>query len=700
MAEIMPGMNRRTTHLLCLALCLFWLMPGSHISVSGLPKQSDSETLTGIETLIRMASEERNNRLTVELADQAIILADSMGENLLAATAYQISGTAWRAAGDYLVAYERLQEAYHLFNALELYHEANIVKRQIGETFRAGGAFIIFTESALHHEADKAAREAEEIFSGGSVFEQAMRLFYEAKAHFSVAGEDLELAKTLNRMAATSFEMTKSHSAFKTWLESIDPSASAFAEGMTAHPELMQMLDQTKAYLDSATIMARELNDHALIISNENILAAIYALEYKTTMSLLKYDEIMDFMNETGYADDLPLVMINKARSLGVGWLNRYEDAIELALEALELARSLNTTIYVIMAHELLHKNYVALGDYEKAYIHYVDKAEFVFLQQGTLLMLKTNAKEYEFQIMQREAEISYRQSLLHNAAIMGGVLVMAFSVFLVVLGIKNREKRRLLDELSSKNLLIGKQNKDLTDANTSKDRLFSIIGHDLKNPFNVILGYSDLLKSSIEEYDQKEIRKFAQNINLAAEQTLNLLNNLLQWARLQRKQIRHEPQPVDLKLVSEDIRQFGNEMADAKNVHITNLIPAGLIVYADLEMMKTILRNFLGNAIKFSHVGGKIILSAQTKPHETIICVEDNGIGMQKDFADTLFGSNNSHSKPGTSGEEGTGLGLVVSKEFVEMHGGKIWVESTPGTGSKFCFSIPQPTLTNKKLP
>jgi len=683
-------MNRRITQLLGLALYLLWFLPGSHIPASGLSKQSDSETFTRIETLIRMAGEERDNQLAVELADQATNLADSMGESLLTAQAYQISGTAWRAAGDYLVAYERLREAFHLFNALELHHEVNIVKREIGETFRAGGAFISLNASALHHEAYEVKREIGENFRGGSVFEQAMRLFYEAKTYFSIAGESLELAKTLNRMAATSFEMTKSHPAFNTLLESIEPSASAFTEGITAHPELMRMLDQTKAYLDSATTMARQLNDHALIISNENIRAAIYGMEYKTTMSLRKYDEIMDYMNETGYTNDLPLVMINKARSLGVGWLNRYEDAIELALEALELAMNLNTTIYVIMAHESLHDNYLALGDYEKAYIHFVNNAQFVFLQQGNLLLLKTNAKEYEFQIKQREAEISHNQSLFHTTAIMGGVIVLVISVFLVILGIKNREKWRLLDELNSKNLLIKKQNKDLTDANTSKDRLFSIIGHDLRSPFQTILGYNNLLKSNIEKYDKKEVRKFTHNINMAAEQTLYLLNNLLQWAKLQRKQMHHEPEPVDLKQVSEEIRGFGNEMANTKNLQITNLIPPGLKVNADLEMLKTILRNLLGNALKFTNVGGKIILSAQTTPHETIICVEDNGIGMQKDFANTLFDSNESHSEPGTLGEEGTGLGLVICKEFVEMHGGKIWVESTPDVGSKFCFSIP----------
>jgi signal transduction histidine kinase len=683
-------MNSRISQLLVFAFCLPWLIPGGHIHVSGQAAQSGSDVLVRVEALIQMAKEERNNRLAVELADQAVHLSDSLGEDLLAAKAYLISGTAWRAAGDYLMAYEMLQEAYRLFNAMELYNEANIVKRQIGETFRAGGAFVEFNPSSILQGALEVTPETRENFRGRSVFELAMRLFSEAKTHFLVSGEDLELAKTLNRMAATAFEMTTNHPAFSAWLESIEPSASAFTKGIEARPELMRMHDQTWAYLDSATTMARQLNDHALIISNENIRAALYALEYKTSMSLQKYDEIMEFMHETGHTDDLPLVMINKARSLGAGWLNRYEDAIELALEALEQAKELNTAIYVILAHELLHKNYLALGDYEKAYYHYFENTQFSFLQQGTLLLLKTNAQEYEFQIKQRETEISHRQRLFKTVAIMGGIIIMTFSVFLIMLGIKNRDKRQLLVELNNKNLQISNQNEELTEANTSKDRLFSIISHDLRNPFNTILGYSDLLKSSIEEYDNKEARKFASHINMAAEQTLNLLNNLLQWAKIQRKQLRYQPEEVDLILVSEEVRRFGNEMAGTKNLHLVNHISPGLKVLADREMLKTILRNLLGNAIKFSNAGGKIILSAQTTTRETIICVEDNGIGIQKELAKSLFDPNENHSKPGTSGEEGTGLGLVVCKEFVEMHGGKIWMESTPGAGSTFCFSIP----------
>ncbi len=684
-------MNRRITQLLSLTLYLLWFMPGSHIPAFGQSNQSDYETFSRIETLIGMADEERDSRRAVELADQAIILADSMADRLLAAKAYQISGTAWRAAGDYLAAYERLQDAFYLFNDLRLHHEAHIVKREIGETFRAGGAFTRFNASDHHHDDDLLKWEAGEGFRTGSVFEQAMHLFREAKTHFSITGESLELAKTLNRMAATSFEMTKTHPAFDLLVASIEPSASAFAEGITAYPELLRLLDQTKAYLDTATTMARQLNNHALIISNENIQAAIYGMEYKTSMSLWKYDEIKEYMKKTGYQDDLPLVMINKARSLGVGGLNRYEEAIELTLEALEMARIQNINIYVIMAHELLHDNYLALGDYENAYIHFVNNAEYIFQQQGTLLLLKTNAKEYEYQIMQREAEISHNQRLFRTAGIMGGMILLGFSVFVFILGSKNREKRRLLDELNSKNLLIRKQNEELTEANTSKDRLFSIIGHDLRNPFQTILGYSDLLKTSMEKYDKKEIQKFACHINISAEQSFNLLNNLLQWAKLQSKQIRHKPEQVDLKLVSEDVLRFANEMASAKNLQITNLIPTGLTVKADLDMLKTILRNLLGNAIKFSNVAGEIILSAKTTPQETIICVEDNGIGMQKDFANALFDSNENHSERGTSGEEGTGLGLVICKEFVEIHGGKIWVESTPGAGSSFCFSIPK---------
>ncbi len=660
------------------------------IPAFGLELNPQATGHTEVERLIAMAKAQRNSELAVEYAENAIAIADSLNDPIIRARAYQISGISWRAAGDYLMAEKRLQVAFGLFSATGDDHEAHKVKRDLGETFRAGGAFSSFDTSGIEGEALEVKRELGETFRAAGVFDQAMRLFYEAKAHFSEAGDSLELARTLNRMAATAYEMTYTHPAYKSLMESIEPSDSAFSEGLPAHPELIRMLDQAKAYLNSALTMARELNDHALIISNEIIQAAIYGMECKTTMTIQKYDEIIEYMMETGHTGALPLAMINKARHVGEGWLNQFDDAIELLQEALQMAKSTNTTIYVVMAHQLLHDNYLALGDYKSAYYHFVMNAKFIFQQQGTLLMLKTNAKEYEYQIIQREAEISHSQRLFRTTAIMGGSIVLAFSLFLIILGIKNREKWRLLEQLNNNSLVIQRQNKELSQAISSKDRLFSIIGHDLRNPFQTILGFSELLNENIHRYDKTKVQKFARQINTATEQTLHLLNNLLHWAQLQRNQVRHLPERLNLTSVLEDILTFGYGLSEEKNIHIDNRVPSDLMVMADVEMLKTILRNLVGNAVKFTKPGGRITLTAQPQPDEIIVCVEDNGIGMNKDQISNLFSSSTVVSKPGTSNEEGTGLGLMLCKEFVEMQGGKIWVESTEGEGSRIFFSIP----------
>ncbi len=398
----------------------------------------------------------------------------------------------------------------------------------------------------------------------------------------------------------------------------------------------------------------------------------------------------MEYMITTGYTDDVPLAMINKARILGDGMFHRYEEAIELAREAMNIADSININAYVVMAHQEMHDNYLVLGDFEQAYIHFAAHAHYLVQQQSALLRLHTDMQQYELQLMQTEAEVAFGRKTLRITMVMGGALLFISLVFLLVLGNKNREKRGLLGELNSQSILISKQNKDLMSANLSKDRLFSIIGHDLRTPFQGILGYSELLKDNVDSYHKTDIQKFATRIHQAAEDSLLLLSNLLHWAKIQRKQIRHEPAAIELKMLAEEIVRFGNQMVEDKDITLENNIPTGMKVFADLEMLKTILRNLIDNAIKFTKDKGRIELSAQTSANEVIIAVKDNGLGIREDVAKKLFCADDVSPGLGTSNEVGTGLGLTLCREFVEIHGGRIWVESTEGKGSKFFFSIP----------
>ncbi len=231
---------------------------------------------------------------------------------------------------------------------------------------------------------------------------------------------------------------------------------------------------------------------------------------------------------------------------------------------------------------------------------------------------------------------------------------------------------------------------KQLRHVNATKDKFFTILSHDLKNPLNGIIGFSKLVQSNLEKRNYQKAERFTKIISRTSEQTMALLSNLLDWSRTQRGKVAFEPEKIDMRDLIEEVAEFIDSTARQKNIFINTSQIENCFVYADRNMMQTIIRNLLTNAIKFTHPGGKVEVRAEKSANETIISVSDTGIGMTKETAENLFSITDTYSKKGTNNEKGTGLGLILCKEFVEKHKGKIWVQSQPGTGSTFYFSLP----------
>jgi len=232
--------------------------------------------------------------------------------------------------------------------------------------------------------------------------------------------------------------------------------------------------------------------------------------------------------------------------------------------------------------------------------------------------------------------------------------------------------------------------NKKLTELNAQKDKFFSIIAHDLRSPFNSIMGFSQLLVDQIIEKDYEGIEQYARIMRQSAEHAINLLTNLLEWSRAQTGRIEFKPDYLELVNFIEKIIPVFENVALQKSITIKRSLPHESLVYADKHMISTVLRNLISNAIKFTRQGGEVIVSAQRVKNEAIVSVKDNGVGISKDQIDKLFRIDQSESTPGTNNEQGTGLGLILCKEFVEKHGGRIGVESQEGKGSLFTFTIP----------
>ena len=231
--------------------------------------------------------------------------------------------------------------------------------------------------------------------------------------------------------------------------------------------------------------------------------------------------------------------------------------------------------------------------------------------------------------------------------------------------------------------------NRKLLQLNADKDRFISILGHDLKTPFSNILGLSEILTGEINSLNKEDITDIARNINKSAQITNKLLEDILMWARTQQGKIPYKPQILDFRDICIDILEILSSNANAKNITINYSAPDNINIYADIDMLKTVIRNLVSNAIKFTNNGGAININSEQNS-KTTISVSDNGIGLAPDSLTKLFDISEFLTTKGTEGETGTGLGLLLCKEFVEKHGGKIWVDSEVGKGSDFKFTLP----------
>lgn len=371
------------------------------------------------------------------------------------------------------------------------------------------------------------------------------------------------------------------------------------------------------------------------------------------------------------------------------------------------------------MLYQLSEQNTELIDNFRDGLLHYIEKGFYSFIKGRT---------SYE-QSRQVEEMIginhTYAIGFLKNEFYYGGILLFTSSPIedddsslivnicsqaslsvhrqLIKRNLQKSEARyqRLAAELEQKvlertneleiaNEQLRESETKLRELNATKDKFFNIVAHDLKNPFTSLLGATELLYHNIQNMDKEKIRKLAQILNESAKSGYAILLNLLDWSRSQTGTIKMNLQKINLKkVIDENISDVHLNCID-KEITLTSVFGHDLIIYADKNMLNTVLRNLLSNAIKFTPRGGIIIVSGEIQDKDVIISIKDNGIGISKEHIGKLFRIDSKYSRPGTEKELGTGLGLKLSREFVEKLGGRIWVESTENQGSIFTFSIP----------
>ena len=251
-------------------------------------------------------------------------------------------------------------------------------------------------------------------------------------------------------------------------------------------------------------------------------------------------------------------------------------------------------------------------------------------------------------------------------------------------------ERKQIEQERKKAEEVLKKYAEDLKLLNASKDKFFSIVAHDLKNPFQGLLGFSEILQNDYDISTDKEKKEYIGQIRTASKNAYTLLENLLQWSRLQTGRLKIHSRELYLNSEINAAMHLLTANSMRKKISIQNETDKNVIVVSDKNMLHSILQNLISNAVKFTHENGEISISSTSENGFAIVRVTDNGIGINKDDLEKLFQIDNHYSRPGTMNEKGTGLGLPLCREMTELNGGKIWAESEEDKGSSFCFSIP----------
>lgn len=344
----------------------------------------------------------------------------------------------------------------------------------------------------------------------------------------------------------------------------------------------------------------------------------------------------------------------------------------------------------------LLYKqgNYKDAFNYLKRTSHLSDSISGIRNKQFIAAMAakkELEIKEAKIQSNQQES-LSESKSILHGSGSIFLLVILAILTGLLsaIYYLRNKNKNKTASQLNDKNLEIEKLENKLKVINLAKDKIFSIITNDLRKPFTTILGFANILKEDFENIDEKERIHYIRAIHSSLFNIYELLKNLLDWSRTQTGTLECNPAMIDLHQLTEQNVQLFTNYARNKDIQLGFDISGEAVIYADRNMVSTVIRNLLNNAIKFTNRGGEVHITIKDVDHGAELSITDTGTGIAENNLEKLFQLGHSILSKGTADESGTGLGLILCKEYISMNHGTIHAESSPGKGSRFIISLP----------
>lgn len=613
-----------------------------------------------ISDLLKLSWEHRNAapEISVKYGNEAIELATPNNDYVSLAKAYSFVGVAYRIMGKYS------QSADYYYKGLEV-----SVKYDIPE--QAGYSYLnlanLYVYQGLSKLASENLKKAEAIAIDLNIKPMLAYVYMYDGRIYSIDGKP-------------------------------DSALICYQKSLSLRKELDQLAEQATCYKYIGDIYFQKDN-FSSAIENYNL-------------SLEKVDRQND---KDLYAN----LLIRKA----MVYLkqSKFKEASDLAREGLKTASEIGANmairdaLQVLVNLSLLNHEYKAASDLQQKVIQYNDTLFSKQVSEKIFLL------EYQLERQQRNTKIdllnkdnSIKELKLKRIRIisfgLAAIIALLITVFIILLiFLKQRRKHEKLLELNNQQIVkqrdsIELQNRQLTDANErleksekelkrtvqTKDKLLSIIAHDLRNPFSALIGLTELLNENSDTIGKEELNQYVSMINESSHKLLLLIENLLAWARSQTSTLKPARTDLNLKSQADDVMKLYFSQAETKGISLINDIPENITVYADHEMLAIIIRNLISNGIKYTGKGGNVVCSAFPEKGSTVLKVHDTGTGMSREVLDKLFKIGETFTTAGTGNETGTGLGLVICREFTETLGGTISVESVVGKGTTFVVTLP----------
>ncbi|MBI9053947.1 MAG: tetratricopeptide repeat-containing sensor histidine kinase [Bacteroidales bacterium] len=471
--------------------------------------------------------------------------------------------------------------------------------------------------------------------------------------------------------------------------EDIDGIATAYNNLGIVYRYIEKYEQSIEYYIKSLNIK-EELNDSTGICNTLNNIGVLYfhMKDYYKALDYYKrsYEIEKALNNRSGIATSL--LNIGEVYSV----LNKYDKALSHFQRSIEICKNINDQYTLEINYKCLYDMYKQKIEFQKAlyYFELFTDLKKERLDQETKKEIAELEIQYESNEKQKEIELLNKQNEFNQKIII--ILSLAFFVFivlLILLYIQSRSKKKAFKLLSIKNDKITEQSKILDNLNTTKDKFFSIISHDLKGAIGGFLTQTEFLAEDFNNQQPNDMHDLLKKMNLSSKQLYLLLENLLEWSRTQTESIKPNPEKFNLKELVDGILLIFKTKLQEKNIKVNVYISDETTVFADFNMISTVFRNLILNAIKFSYPDSSFEISSEIDLPNVQIKIKDQGVGISEKNIQKLFDISQSFSNPGTNREKGSGLGLIICKEFIETNGGEIWVESKLKTGSSFIFTL-----------